>query len=63
MFMFFHALVFLAMGLFGSYDGGPGYLHASGFGNAQSLAPDSGGTVPPTDGGGSMPGEGGGGGR
>lgn len=59
MFMFFHTLVFLAMGLFGSYDGGPGYPAASGFADAQSLAPDS-GSVPPTDGGGSMPGQGGG---
>ncbi|HEX3368632.1 MAG TPA: hypothetical protein VHS56_03570 [Candidatus Cybelea sp.] len=58
MFVFFHALTFALMGLFGGCDGGSGYLHSAGY--VQS-SPDDGGGSMPTDGGGSMPGQGGGG--
>jgi hypothetical protein len=56
--VFFHALTFAFMGLFGGYDGG-GYLHCAAY--VQTSSPDDGGGSMPTDGGGSMPGQGGGG--
>jgi hypothetical protein len=59
MFVFFHALTFALMGLFGGYDGGSGYFHCAGY--VQNASPDDAGASRPIDGGGSMPGKGGGG--
>ncbi|HEX4013150.1 MAG TPA: hypothetical protein VHX17_04565 [Candidatus Cybelea sp.] len=58
MFVFFHALSFALMAIFGGYDGGLNSFHSAGY--VQSVAPDGGGGSVPADGGGSMPGNGGG---
>jgi hypothetical protein len=60
MFVFFHALTFALMGLFGGYDGGSSSFHSAGY--VQNAGSEDGGGSLPTDGGGSMPGQGGGGG-
>jgi hypothetical protein len=57
MFMFLHALAFLAMGLFGAYFGDTGSVGAGYSGSAHAEIQQG------NDGGGTMPGDGGGSGH